>query len=225
MGKGVIRMSSFWRSKSVRIMSLVLVAQASLFYGFSRAEKVPFHKSLAAFSLGNPNWSLVQELQIDKESLEVLKADDLISRAYVNKNTGRVATLFVAYFATQRTGKAPHSPKNCLPGAGWVQTKSGTVSIPVPGQAQPILVNQYLIARGENESVVLYWYQSHNRIIASEYMAKIYTVTDSIRYDRSDTSLVRVVVPVMNSDRQQAIDTAISFVQALFEPLKDYLPA
>ncbi len=218
-------MSSFWRSKSVRIMSLVLIGQATLFYGFSRAEKVPFHKTLAGFSLGSPNWSLLQELQIDKESLAVLNADDLLSRAYVDKNNGRVATLFVAYFATQRTGKAPHSPKNCLPGAGWVQTKSGTVSVRVPGEAEPIVVNQYLIARGENESVVLYWYQSHNRVIASEYMAKIYTVTDSIRYDRSDTSLVRVVVPVTNSNRQQAIDTAVSFVQAVFEPLKEYLPA
>jgi EpsI family protein len=218
-------MNNFWRSKSVRIMSLVLIAQASLFYGFSRTEKVPFHKSLAGFSLDNPHWSLMQELEIDKESLEVLKADDLISRAYVDKSNGRMATLFVAYFATQRTGKAPHSPKNCLPGAGWVQTKSGTVSIPVSGEAQPIVVNQYLIARGENESVVLYWYQSHNRVIASEYMAKIYTVADSIRYDRSDTSLVRVVVPVINSDRQSAIDTAVSFVQAVFQPLKDYLPA
>jgi EpsI family protein len=218
-------MSNFWRSKSARLMSLVLIAQATLFYGFSRAEKIPFHKTLAAFSLGNPNWTLLQELQIDKESLAVLNADDLLSRAYVDKNTGRVATLFVAYFATQRTGKAPHSPKNCLPGAGWVQTKSGTVSIRVPGEPEPILVNQYVIARGENESVVLYWYQSHNRVIASEYLAKIYTVTDSIRYDRSDTSLVRVVVPVTNSNRQQAIDTAVSFVQALFGPLKDYLPA
>jgi EpsI family protein len=218
-------MSGFWRSKSVRIMSLVLIAQATLFYGFSRAEKVPFHKSLASFSLSNPNWTFLEEYQPDKETLEVLKADDLLSRAYVNKNTGQLATLFIAYFGTQRTGKAPHSPKNCLPGAGWVQTKSGTVSIRVSGEAEPIRVNQYVIARGDNESVVLYWYQSHNRVIASEYMAKIYTVTDSLRYDRSDTSLVRVVVPVANSDRQKATDTAVSFVQTLFEPLKDYLPA
>ncbi len=206
-------------------MSLVLIAQATLFYGFSRAEKVPFHKSLASFSLDNPDWTMMQELQIDKESLDVLKADDLLSRAYANRKTGQVATLFVAYFATQRTGKAPHSPKNCLPGAGWVQTKSGTVSIQIPGQTEPIKVNEYVIARGDNESVVLYWYQSRNRVIASEYTAKIYTVTDSIRYDRSDTSLVRVVVPVSNSDRQKAINTAVSFVQAFFEPLKDYLPA
>jgi EpsI family protein len=72
---------------------------------------------------------------------------------------------------------------------------------------------------------VLYWYQSHNRVIASEYAAKIFTVVDSIRYNRSDTSLVRVVVPVQDGDTQGAVNTAVSFVKTAFEPLKEYLPA
>lgn len=217
--------ADFWRAKSVRVLSLILILQASVFYGFSRAEKVPAHRSLGQFTLDNTSWKMTQEIEMDKESLEVLKADDILSRAYVDEKTGEVATLFVAYFATQRTGKAPHSPKNCLPGSGWVPSTSGVVSIPVPGKAEPIQVNQYVIARGENESVVLYWYQARDRVIASEYSAKIFTVTDSIRYNRSDTSLVRVVVGVHDGDRQKAIDTATSFVESLFQPLKSYLPA
>jgi EpsI family protein len=199
--------------------------QAALFYGFSRAEKIPAHKTLSEFTLNNTLWRMSQELEMDKESLEVLKADDILSRAYVNEGTGQVATLFVAYFSTQRTGKAPHSPKNCLPGSGWVPSRSGELKIAIPGQPEPISVNEYIISRGDNESVVLYWYQSHDRVIASEYAAKIYTVTDSIRYNRSDTALVRVVVGVSNGDRQKALETATSFVQAFFEPLKEYLPA
>ena len=218
-------MKNLWQSKSVRVLSLVLIVQASLFYGFSRAEKAPAHKSLLQFTLDNSQWRISQELQMDKESLDVLKADDILSRAYVDQKNGETATLFVAYFSTQRTGKAPHSPKNCLPGSGWVQAQAGTVSIPITGEAEPIRVNQYVISRGENESVVLYWYQSHNRVIASEYSAKIYTVTDSIRYNRSDTALVRVVVGVNNGDRQKAIQTATAFVQTFFEPLKEYLPS
>ncbi len=218
-------MTNFWQSKSVRVLSIVLILQMAMFYGFSRAEKVPPHKSLAGFALDSPTWKVSQELEMDKESLEVLKADDILSRAYVDQKNGQTATLFVAYFSTQRTGKAPHSPKNCLPGSGWAQTRSGVVSIPVPGKPEPIRVNEYLIARGDNESVVLYWYQSRNRVIASEYTAKIYTVTDSIRYDRSDTALVRVVVGVEDGNRQKAIDTATSFVQTFFEPLKEYLPS
>jgi EpsI family protein len=218
-------MKSFWQAKTTRILSFVLIAQAALFYGFSRAEKVPSHSALAQFSLENSPWRMVNDVEMDKESLEVLRADDLLSRVYTDPQTGQTATLFVAYFATQRTGKAPHSPKNCLPGSGWVQDQAGETDIKVPGQAQPIRVNEYVVSRGQNKSVVLYWYQTHNRVIASEYSAKMYTVADSIRFNRSDTALVRVVVGVDNGDTAKAIETAKSFVQTFFEPLKEYLPA
>jgi EpsI family protein len=218
-------MNSFWKSKSVRLLSIVLIVQAAVVYGLSRPEKIPYHKPLADFALHNPDWQLSQELPIDKETLDVLKADDLISRAYMDKANGQFATLFVAFFGTQRTGKAPHSPKNCLPGAGWAATQSGMLDINVPGQAQPITVNKYVIVRGDSESVVLYWYQSHDRVIASEYRAKVYTVADAVRYNRSDTALVRVVVNVANGDRQKALDLATSFVKTFFEPLREFLPA
>lgn len=218
-------MNGFLSSRSARILTIVLLAQASLFYGFSRREEVPPHKPLDLFSLEGGDWNLVQDVDIDRDTLDVLKADDILSRVYQNRQNGSLATLFVAYFSTQRTGKAPHSPKNCLPGSGWAPSQSGTIEISVPGAAKPIRVNKYVVSRGQNQSVVFYWYQAHNRVIASEYSAKIYTVADAIRYNRSDTSLVRVVVDVSDGNTQKATATAVSFVQAFFEPLKEYLPA
>jgi EpsI family protein len=217
-------MTGIMRTKSARILSIVLLLQAATFYGFSRSEKVPAHKPLEEFSLANPNWLLVENVEIDKETLDVLKADDWLSRIYQNRSTGKWATLFVAYFETQRTGKAPHSPKNCLPGSGWAPSQSGTIDIQVAGEPAPIHVNRYIVAHGDNQDVVLYWYQSRDRVIASEYAAKIFTVTDSIRYNRTDTALVRVIVPVQAGDTPSAVDAAVSFVQVLFEPLKQYLP-
>jgi len=211
-------------SRSARILTVVLLAQASLFYGFSRRENVPTHKPLEQFSFGNSPWTLVQNVEIDQEELDVLKADDLISRIYQNKQSGQAATLFVAYFETQRTGKAPHSPKNCLPGSGWAPSQAGMIDISVPGEKNPIRVNKYVVARGQNQSIVFYWYQAHDRVIASEYSAKLYTVLDSIRYNRSDTSLVRVVVNVNDGDTQKATATAVNFVQAFYHPLKQWMP-
>ncbi len=77
-----------------------------------------------------------QDAPLDQETLDVLKADDILSRIYQNQKTGAVASLFVAYFETQRTGKAPHSPKNCLPGSGWASTQAGMIDIPVPGRSR-----------------------------------------------------------------------------------------
>ena len=217
-------MANFLSSKSARILSLVLLAQAGTFYGFSRSENIPHRSPLAGFSVSGTPWQMLQETELDKETLDVLKADDILSRVYQNRDNGRYATLFVAYFETQRNGKAPHSPKNCLPGSGWVQTQGGTVDIDIPGRETPITVNRYVVARGDNQSVVLYWYQSHNRVIASEYAAKVYTVADAIRYNRSDTALVRIVVGVNDGNTAQALDTATAFARTVFDPLKAYLP-
>ena len=218
-------MAGWFNSKTVGILSLVLLAQAGVFYGFSRSENVPVRRPLSEFSLESTDWRVLQDQQLDQETLEVLKADDILSRIYQNKVNGQAANLFIAYFETQRTGKAPHSPKNCLPGAGWVQEQSGTIDLPVTGEPAPIRVNRYIVSQGQNQSVVLYWYQARNRVIASEYAAKIFTVADAIRYNRSDTALVRVVVGVDGRGPDHAMQAALGFVQSFFEPLKQYLPS
>jgi EpsI family protein len=218
-------MAGLMGSKSFVILSGVLLAQAGLFYGFSRKEIIPVRRPLADFTLVSGDWKSVQELELSQDELDVLKADDILSRLYKNVSDGTAATLFVAFFDTQSTGKAPHSPKNCLPGAGYVPTGNDIIDIPVAGEAQPIQANRYIVTRGDSQSVVLYWYQSRSRTVASEYLAKYYTVADSIRYNRSDTALVRVVVPVAGGDTQKAVKIATDFATAFFSQLKQYLPA
>ena len=218
-------MAGIMGSKSFVILSVVLLGQAGMFYGFSRKENIPSRLPLAEFTLTGTPWKNVQDIELSQDELDVLQADDILQREYQNQTSSREASLFVAFFDTQKTGKAPHSPKNCLPAAGYVPMQSSIVDIAVPGEAQPVQVNRYIVARGENQSVVLYWYQSHNRTIASEYWAKFYTVADSIRYNRSDTALVRVVVPVVNGDTDTAIKTATDFTIAFFPQLKKYLPS
>src|SRR5262249_38457234 len=127
-------------------------------------------------------------------------------------------------FKTQRTGKTPHSPKNCLPGSGWERMREDLLDIPIPNLSEPIRVNRYVIAKGEERSVVLYWYQSPNRVIASEYKAKFWAVAVAIRYNRTDTSLVRVVAPVRGNDEAGAEQAAVDFVQSIFTPLRRFLP-
>lgn len=214
---------AFLRSGSMRILSVVLIAQAAVFFGFSRKEDVPNPRPLKEFTTSAGQWTLLQEGVIDKQTLEVLAADDTLSRQYVNRDRTVSAGLFVAFFKTQRTGQMPHSPKNCLPGAGWVPSESGKMTIQVSPD-QGIEVNRYLIARGDDRSLVIYWYQTRDRVIASEYKARIYLVADAIRYNRTDTALVRVTVP-LRGDLAQAEAAAVDFVKTMFGPLRQQLPS
>jgi EpsI family protein len=167
----------------------------------------------------------VEDVQLDADTLEVLKADDILSRVYRERKSGDSVDLFVAYFQTQRNGKAPHSPKNCLPGSGWAPSMAGTIALAIKGESEPISINRYIVSRGSNQSVVLYWYQSKNRVVASEFSAKFYTMLDAVRYNRTDTALIRVVTAVANGDTASAESAATKFVEAVFEPLKAYLPS
>jgi EpsI family protein len=206
------------------ILSALLLSQAAVFYGFSRGEQAPEYRSLDQFPTTLGSWHMIQQGIMEPEVKEVLRADDYITRFYANSNTRKAANLFVAFFKSQRAGQAPHSPKNCLPGAGWVWTVSDTIPIQIDGRSQPIQVNRYVVQKGDDKSVVLYWYQSRERVIASEYTAKVYVVADAIRYNRTDTSLVRVVVPFKDEDIASATNTGTAFVQAFFNPLTTFLP-
>jgi EpsI family protein len=132
--------------------------------------------------------------------------------------------LFVAFFRSQATGVAPHSPKNCLPGSGYAPVSSGTVRIPIPALGETIEVNRYVVARGEAKTLVLYWYQTPKRIVASEFAAKFWLAADAVRYHRSDTSLVRVIVPIGPVSPDEADRLSVSFVQSLLPALNRHLP-
>lgn len=215
----------FLKSRQAKILSAVLIGQALLFYGMSRAEANPESRPLNQLPEQLGSWHMSKEGVVDDETRDVLKADELLNRGYVNVPLRIEANLFVAYFKTQRTGQTPHSPKNCLPGNGWTQTLSDTINVAIPGRAEPIEVNRYLVSKGENKSIVVYWYQSRDRVVASEYRARFYTAADAIRFNRTDTALVRVVVPVIDGDDQRATDAAVNFVKDFFVPLRQHFPA
>ncbi len=213
-------MSSFAGNKFIRILTLVLVVQAVLFYSASRGEAAHDGPPLLAFPTVVGQWHETQEGVIDQETQDLLKADDILTREYGGPEG--LASLFVAYFKTQRTGQSPHSPKNCLPGSGWEQTESGKVDVDT--SAGPIHINRYLVAKGQSQSLVYYWYQSQGRVIADEFAAKFYLIEDSIRKHRSDTSLVRVVVGVAPNHLEVAEKAGLDFVKTVYPEVKSFLP-
>lgn len=221
LGKQLLKL---FTSRHAIVLSVVLLAQMAILYGYSREENVPSVPALSTFPTQFPGWRMIRESTVEKEVLDVLRADDTLSRYY--SNGGEFASLFIAYFKTQRTGQAPHSPKHCLPGSGWTPSESGFMDITIPQQNRKITVNRYVVTRGEDSSVVLYWYQSLDRVVASEYLAKVYLVTDSIRYNRTDTALVRVVVPIPRTEGgvKSAEKAGVEFIQEMFPSVGVFFP-
>jgi EpsI family protein len=216
---------SFLNNKYARALTLVHLIQGVAYYAIAgRPENTPPVMSLSLFPTAFSGWQMTKDIAVEKEIQEILRADDTLNRFYLNPARNNEASLFIAFFKTQRYGQSPHSPKNCLPGAGWETVSDEHLPIQVQGWNEPIVVNRYVVQHGEDKSVTLYWYHSHNRVIASEFSAKFWAVADSIRYHRSDTALVRVMSVVHDNNVQAATDNGVQFIQSLFPQILKQLP-
>ncbi|MGD0435440.1 MAG: exosortase C-terminal domain/associated protein EpsI [Bryobacteraceae bacterium] len=206
------------------VLTALLIAQALAYYGLSRPEPVPLAKPLDQFPTEIGAWHMVRPLAMDAETANVLRADDYLLRDYSDARAEAV-NLFVAFFKSQRAGQTPHSPKNCLPASGWVWTDSNTLRVTVAGRAEPIEINRYVVSKGEEKAVVLYWYQSRDRVVANEFKAAKFVAWDALRYNRTDTALVRVVAPVADGRADSATAAGVDFIQDFFATLRAFFPA
>ena len=221
------------RSDGIIARSLVvtacLVVTASMLGAMTRTEAITLRQPLSTLPRNVGAWESLDIQAFDARLLAVLRVDDYVNRAYVAPGRPWVG-LYVGYYQSQRQGQAIHSPLNCMPGAGWQPIGRTRVTIPVPaGGGAPenhAEINRLIVQKGLDRQLVLYWYQAHGRMVASEYWGKIYTVVDAIRLNRSDGALVRVIVPISTedaADEQAAERAALEFVSVILPALSQRL--
>lgn len=209
-----------WRGALVPVF---LAAQILLIHAAASREHPPAPPPLSRFPVEFGRWKLFREDPVAADIARELGADALLSQTYVETPTGSRASLFVAWFQTQRGGvRQPHSPKVCLPASGW--TPEVTDEITLDTAAGAITVNRYLVAKGAQRAVVLYWYQTPRRVIAGEWAAKLWLVADALRDKRTDTALVRVIAWPTGGRDEAATTVAIGFARKLYPLLREYLP-
>lgn len=204
------------------ILLAMLAAATVGLYSISHGEAVPTNLPLKDFPRDLQAWHSVDS-PVEARIIDALQVDDYLSRTYFVPGRPPVG-VWIAYYKSQRTGQTIHSPKNCLPGAGWRPAQAGRMELPL-ADGRRVQVNSYIVEKGVDRALVLYWYQSHGRIIASEYWAKIYMVVDAIRMNRTDAALVRVTIPLPPNGADAARQEAISFTQDLCKELGRYIPS
>lgn len=205
------------------IVALCLGCGSAVLTSRSQSELVPIRESFDVFPMEISTWRGERAPDLDEAIVRELGVDEYLNTVYSDP-AGATAALYVGYYSSQRQGDAIHSPANCLPGAGWQPVESGRLTIDV---GRPIEVNRWVIQKGDQQHFVLYWYQSHGRVVASEYASKGHLVLDAIRLNRTDAALVRVITPIARGSadaRAMAERTAASFVRSLFPHLDRYLP-
>lgn len=203
--------------------AILMALTAVILLARNRTERVPLYQDLQNFPqivAGRTS----TDIPMSAETLETLGPGKFLMRDYRGAAGEPSMNLYIAFFPSQRTGDTIHSPKNCLPGAGWAPTESGRIQIPTENGKQ-IEANRYVVTQGMDRMLVLYWYQSHGRVTASEYWAKYYLVADSMRLNRTDGALVRVITAIArDEDPAKAEARAVKFSQTIIPQLNKYIP-
>lgn len=198
-------------------MLFVLVTASFGYRALPHGRSVALPVHLAAVPLKVGQWRGT-DVPLETRVVKALGTDDYLNRLYTGPDGSEVG-LYVGYFGMQRTDESIHSPRNCLPGTGWQPIGSSYISLQLPDGRQ-IRINQYLVQKGFDRQVVLYWYQSHGRVVASEYRAKLDMVLDAITRHRTDSALVRVNTPLTGAGK----DRAAAFVSDIWPELDQQLP-
>jgi EpsI family protein len=202
----------------VVILGAGVLINAWAYLGEAHVERKPlnyFPEQLGEWKKSKPD-----EI-IDQPTMKVLQATDYLLRDY-RRSDGQVANFYVGYYATQRNGATYHSPLNCLPGSGWTLSSSATVTVSL-ADGTSFSANKYVIQNGGSKNLMIYWYQGRGRAVASEYWGKLYTVIDSLRLRRSDGALVRVTVPLGNSETA-ALESAKDLSANAAAAIKEFVP-
>jgi EpsI family protein len=202
----------------------VLLAGTGLFLqARARSPFVASRISLASFPVQLGNW-VGSDVPIPEEDLKTLGPGEFLQRQYANDQTQQPdVTLYLAYRPNDHRFYT-HLPQNCLSGSGWTTVESATTTLRFPGEAA-FPADRYLIARGPDRQLVVFWYWAHGRRVASEDWMNFYMASDSLLLNRNDNALIRINTVLQPGEKpEQAEQRLLSFAGLVNPRLNSYIP-
>ena len=203
------------------MLAVLLAATTGMAY-LSHGEATPPAKPLAEFPTEIAGFKMFGDWPMDQDTIKALGVTDYLQRGYFSPSQGQLS-LYIGYFRSQRTGASIHSPKNCLPGAGWQPEQATIYELPLD-DGRKVPINLYVVRKDLDEQLVLYWYQAHGRVVASEYWGKFYLVYDALRLNRTDAALVRITAPILHGNEEHARTRAITFAKQIAHDVDQIIP-
>jgi EpsI family protein len=160
-----------------------------------------------------------QKISADEQA--VAGMSDYVLRIFTTPDTVSAFSVYVGYYEQQTQGRTIHSPKNCLPGAGWEPISSGRQPLAIGSDT--VMVNRYELVNKNARALVYYWYEGRGRVEPSEYRVKWELLRDAALTGRSEEALVRIVVPI--TDKMTNPDSVATSVGKMLVPaVRQLLP-
>lgn len=186
-----------------------------------RGEAPPARQPFLEFPMQLKGWSGTS-FPLEARYIEVLKFDDYVLADYQEPQSPAV-NLYMAYYRSQRKGQSAHSPQSCIPGGGWEIGTIDTMQLGLSGDHAP--ANRVLIQKGDQRQLVLYWFKQRDRVLANEYLVKLYVLWDAMTRQRTDGALIRLTTPIQQNETDHSAEQRlIRFAQNMNPILTRYVP-
>jgi EpsI family protein len=174
--------------------AFVLLVGCAFIWNARSQRPVPLAAPLSTVLPDVPGYRM-QEQQLSPDERKAAGMNSYVARAYW-RDSIPAFSIFVSYYERQTQGRTIHSPRNCLPGAGWDVITNGTAALTSSDRKE--VVNRYVLKNEKGATaVVYYWYQGRGRVVANEYAVKWNLLRDAALAGHTEEALVRVVVPVI----------------------------
>jgi EpsI family protein len=205
------------------IVALLLAGTGLFLQARSRNEFVLPRTELSSFPIVLKNW-VGADVPIPGEILKTLGDGEFMQRTYRERTgNGPYVDLYVAYLQNQQK-LVHHLPQDCLQGSGWSPVEVSTTTLAFPGDV-PFAANRYLISKGDDRQLVLFWYSARGRRVANEVRMNAYMALDSLRLNRSDNALIRMNTQLQPGEKPEDAERRLLSFAGLVSPiLHNYIP-
>ncbi|HIF95185.1 MAG: exosortase C-terminal domain/associated protein EpsI [Myxococcales bacterium] len=206
---------------------LILGLNSYVYWFLGSDEVLPPRSEFAQFPDQFGDWRCYNRETLDDAVINNLRVTDYLSCGYYDKAEHKAVHLYIGYHERQtrdrETGAASaiHPPEHCLPGAGWDVIESDIVALDfgLDGEAK-----RFVIAKGNQRSLVYFWYHSRGHVIAQSHEKILWMFLDRARRGRTDGSLVRFTIPVRYGDVDAAEAHFKDLAQSIAPLLSEYAP-
>jgi EpsI family protein len=203
------------------ILILALLLAAGAYIHLVEARPILLERPLVEFPVRVGEWRMVREDVFSQEIMAILRPTDYMSRDYVDAKGNRV-TLYIGYHGGRKGDGGIHSPRNCLPSAGWYTNSIGLVPVRL-NDGRDIEIMDTVMSKGATTISFYYWYQVRGRLLTDEYALKLSEMWNSLVSRRKDAAFIRVSMPI--KDVHEGRDPVLDRFVADFYPLiRQYLP-
>ena len=215
-----------WSRSLLQPQFMTVVVILGLTLGLSQGVefrgKVPIKQSLNQFPLQVGEWSGTRET-MEQQFLVVLDLSDYAIVNYRDPQSHAI-NFYTAYYATQQKGESIHSPESCLPSSGWKFSQAEEIAI-IAKNGSSIRVNRVTMEKDGERQLAYYWFPMRGRVLTKLYQLKIYNFWDALTRQRTDGALVRVITPIVNSERPEDAEARIrGFLNEAVPLLPAFIP-